>query len=385
MTETPADDRATIACACVADLGQAPLPSVTVVVRSKDEGPRLRLTLASLAVQSHRCEVVVIDDGSSDQTPDILGEMAQWPGLVGRLVHYRNETSLGRSRASNLGAAIAQGEILLFLDGDTLADPDCVRRHAVAQRDRGGCMIRGETWHLRQTRPFVDPELGIPFAHDAEQVARMSDRDLQRSLITRQQITEDFDRISSRAQPGIYPGSGPRRLYEMEISTLQNAPDCPTVWAAASGANQSLPRASFMAQGGFDEDMQINAHREHALRQYQAGLAFSFAAGAKTYHMTHRSGWRDPLHMADWEDHFFARHRSCEVPLLSVMWAGYSDSVAESPADIADLQALHRAARRCTEAGGDQLATPAHVRNLHVTLAGAAVVHDGGDRNLQPT
>ena len=54
----------------------------SVVVRSKDEAERLRLTLASLRRQTLRPEVVVVNDGSSDQTPEVLDEARGWLDLV---------------------------------------------------------------------------------------------------------------------------------------------------------------------------------------------------------------------------------------------------------------------------------------------------------------
>jgi len=99
--------------------------------------------------------------------------------------------------------------------------------------------------------------------------------------------------IDSRGQPGIYPGFGPRKLYEIEMEALRSHPDCPVLWEAASGSNQSLARAAFLQSGGFHPDISINEHRELALRLCQNGLRMASSSG-RTYHMTHRSGWRDP-------------------------------------------------------------------------------------------
>lgn len=351
-------------------------PTVSVVVRSKDEAARLRLTLISLAVQSQHCEIVVVDDGSSDETPAVLAEMKRWHRLAGRLHAHRNACPEGRSLASNRGAALASGKILLFLDGDTLASPDLVARHAAVHAGQDARMVQGVTWHLRQTRWFADPELGVPFAHEEARVAAMTSKELTRCLIDRRQILENFASVAERGQPGIYPGVGPRQLYEMEMATIIQAPRGPTTWAAASGANFSLPRDLFLQHGGFDPEMPINAHRAHALRLSQLGIAMMAATGARSYHMTHRTGWRDPLQMDQWEQHLFARHPICEVPLLSVMWAGYNDKATEQPGSIPDLQALHAAALRCAAAGGDKARSPAEVRAIHFALAarGSSVV-----------
>lgn len=44
----------------------------SIVIRTKDEAPRLRLTLASLSRQTVRTEIVVVNDGSSDATPAVI-------------------------------------------------------------------------------------------------------------------------------------------------------------------------------------------------------------------------------------------------------------------------------------------------------------------------
>jgi GT2 family glycosyltransferase/glycosyltransferase involved in cell wall biosynthesis len=61
-------------------------------------------------------EVVVIDDGSSDKTPEMLEQIA---GLVA----LRNDQNLGFIGSCNRGAAAARGEYLVFLNNDTLVTP----------------------------------------------------------------------------------------------------------------------------------------------------------------------------------------------------------------------------------------------------------------------
>ena len=262
----------------------------SVVIRSKDEADRLRLTLASLAAQTEQPQVVVVNDGSSDHTADVMAEAARELDLAA--VHHA--TPAGRSAAANAGAAQATGEILLFLDGDTLAAPDLVARHLEVHRQSPNRVVRGETWHLRCTRIFLDPESGTPRPGEESRVARLSESERARSVVTRRQIREEFRAIDSRGQPGIYPGFGPRKLLELEMDALKTHPDCNVLWAAASGSNQSLSRTAFLESGGFHPDISINEHRELALRLCQRGLRMA-PTPARTYHMIHRSGWRDPL------------------------------------------------------------------------------------------
>ncbi len=330
--------------------------NVSVVIRSKDEADRLRLVLASLRRQTRPAEVVVVDDGSKDHTPEVLAEASREMSLHA----IRHASSQGRSAASNAGAAAARGDILLFLDGDTLAHPNLVERHAASHAAGLKVVVRGETWHLRCTRPLMNPETGAlwPGAEDAG--ARLSPRDLARAQVTRRQVEDDFGTIEARAQPGVYPGAGPRRLLELEMDALRSHPDCDVLWAAAAGSNLSVRRSFFLGAGGFDERLTINEHRELALRLCRSGARMT-ASEARTFHLIHRSGWRDPLIEADWEATFFDAHPLAAVALLSVFWKSLAGSSGPpGPADLATLPDLAAAAARY-----GRHATPQAVRDAH--------------------
>jgi GT2 family glycosyltransferase len=319
--------------------------SISVVIRSKDEAGRLRLTLASLARQSVRAEVVVVDDGSSDHTPQVIAEARRTMAVTA----IRHETPRGRAAAANAGAQAATGDVLVFLDGDTLAGPDFVAAHAAAHaRDRHLCG-RGETFHIRQTRLLLDPETASPQPGQAERLARRPAAELEAMKVTRQQIADDFGAIERRASPGVYPGAGPRALYELEIAALRDHPDCTALWVAASGSNQSVRRDAFLSQGGFDETLgHIIDHRELPLRLCQAGCHMGFVPGARSYHLIHRGGWAgaDPLKQQRWEETLYRRHRLPVVKLLVILWASLAEPSPVPPeARILSLPALERAAR----------------------------------------
>jgi glycosyltransferase involved in cell wall biosynthesis len=301
----------------------------SVIIRSKDEADRLRLTLKSLSRQTELAEVVVVNDGSVDATEAVIDEASR--DLPLRRIH--NTTPSGRSAAANAGAAQASGDVLIFLDGDTLAGPEFVSRHLALHRKEGKIVARGETHHLRCTRFFADPEVGSPRPGEEARVAAMSQAELARMRVTLHDVTEDFASIHKRSQPGIYPGAGPRRLFDLEMDALRNHPECGVLWAAASGSNQSVPRDAFLESGGFHEAITINEHRELALRLTKAGLRMIAAEGAYSYHLTHRIGWRDPATDETWEPLFYRDHPIAAVPLMSVFWASLSEP-APFPAQV---------------------------------------------------
>lgn len=94
-------------------------PRVSVIVPSLDGRDLLAECLPSLAAQSYprdRFEVVVVDNGSTDGTPEWLA--AEYPDVV----MVRLEENLGFAEGSNRGAGVARGEFLVFLNNDMVAD-----------------------------------------------------------------------------------------------------------------------------------------------------------------------------------------------------------------------------------------------------------------------
>jgi len=339
------------------DTGSA--PAVSVVVRSKDEAPRLRLALSSLAGQTIPVEVVVVDDGSSDETASVIAAASRAMNLTSR----RHPTAQGRSAASNAGVEMASGDIVLFMDGDILAAPDMAERHLAEHVRSRGAVVRGETWHLRQTRFFRDPEIGDPMPGEERRVTAMPEAECVRLRVTRAQIEQDFCAITTRGQPGIYPGAGPRRLYELEMAALSADEACPTIWAAASGHNLSVQRSALRSVGGLDPGMTHNEHRRLALALAEAGLPLRLARGARSYHMTHQRGWRDPLLHTGWLETFYARYPYPAVALLPVLWGSLSETPDIPPeARLTSLAALAAAAARLEGVVGLEAVRRAHLR-----------------------
>ena len=294
----------------------------SLVIRSRDEAPRLQLTLASLAGQAGLDELIVVDDGSRDDTAAVL---AAAPALPLRVVAHA--VPQGRAAASNAGARAATGDLLILLDGDTLAGPGLVAAHVAAHSGAPDAIGRGETWHLRCTRWLSDPEAGTFLPGEAARAAALPPDEREAMRVTRAQIAEDFAAIARRAAAGIYPGAAPRRLHEAEMRALRERPGSATLWAAASGSNLSVRRDRFLAAGGFDPAIDINEHRELAYRLCRAGARMIPVEGARSYHLTHRAGWRDPLEDDRWERRFRAAHPEAPLTALKAFWSSLASPV----------------------------------------------------------
>jgi glycosyltransferase involved in cell wall biosynthesis len=99
-------------------------PRVTVIVPARDAAPTLERTLASLEAQEldEPFEVIVVDDGSTDETAAI----AEAHG--GRVQLVRSPRSEGPGAARNRGVSAARGSILAFTDADCYPTPRWLAR-----------------------------------------------------------------------------------------------------------------------------------------------------------------------------------------------------------------------------------------------------------------
>ena len=103
---------------------------LTIVIPVLNESARMAAALQALApLRQQGCEVIVCDGGSTDDT------RAQCVGLADHIL----AAAAGRARQMNAGAAVARGEVLLFLHVDTALPTDAPA--AIAQ-----AMARGAAW-----------------------------------------------------------------------------------------------------------------------------------------------------------------------------------------------------------------------------------------------
>ena len=125
---------------------ERPLPLISVIVPALNEQSYIAQALGSVARQRYpldRVECVVVDNGSRDATAAVVQEVARrWtagPGAMPR-VQLTQEPRRGTARAKNRGAAVARGDVLVFLDADSTLGPTVLPEVAAAWNDgaRGG-------------------------------------------------------------------------------------------------------------------------------------------------------------------------------------------------------------------------------------------------------
>ena len=274
---------------------QAGLSSVVIV--TADSGAIVHDCVARVLASSAEVEVVLVDNASSDGVVESVRERhADDP----RLHMLRNAENLGFGRACNLGAAIAHGDALLFLNPDCLVAADTLaqlRDIAAAHPEAG---LIGVRVNDREGRP--------------ERATRRREPTLRRALMAISGLSRFEARFPSLAGINVPTSSMPPGIEVAE---------------AVSGACLYLPRQAFESVQGFDEAYFLHCEDLDLFRRlrdggrsvlFAGGLCVRHEQGSSSRHRAafvarhkHRSMWR-----------YFTRFDpSARNPLLrGLVWLG---------------------------------------------------------------
>lgn len=126
---------------------------LSVGLCSRNRKETLKLVLESLADQSlhpDRYEVVLIDDGSTDGTEDMVKAL----DVPYRLTYgYQEHSALATAR--NHGIRLSRGEVMLYIDDDVLADHHLLEEHLRSHDQFQQCVVNGWVNHV-QTAEIPD-------------------------------------------------------------------------------------------------------------------------------------------------------------------------------------------------------------------------------------
>ena len=103
---------------------RGPLPPVTALIPAFNEAAVIARTIDSVLASDVPVEVIVVDDGSSDDTVDVVRRRYRREPRV-RLLRQANG---GKAAALRAGIAVCRTEVIVALDADTLFAPTTIRR-----------------------------------------------------------------------------------------------------------------------------------------------------------------------------------------------------------------------------------------------------------------
>jgi glycosyltransferase involved in cell wall biosynthesis len=127
------------------EVGRADL--VSIIIPSYNVQKFLAETLESAFHQTYpRTEIIVIDDGSTDGTADLIRS-------YGNRVIAEFGPNRGASAARNRGTALARGEFIQYLDADDLLTPDAIERRVVVLEETGADVVYSDWEKLVEVGP----------------------------------------------------------------------------------------------------------------------------------------------------------------------------------------------------------------------------------------
>jgi glycosyltransferase involved in cell wall biosynthesis len=128
----------------------------------------LREAAASVIAQTHRpVEIIIVDDGSTDETVAVAGALAREHGRIIRAIHIPNG---GPGRAREVGRALTRGEFVQYLDSDDVLLPKKFELQIAALRDSPEC---GAAYGWTRERDAAGNRASLPRKRTGERIETM--------------------------------------------------------------------------------------------------------------------------------------------------------------------------------------------------------------------
>jgi glycosyltransferase involved in cell wall biosynthesis len=245
-----------------------PQPEIAILVSTFERPRHLRRVLAAISAQQDvagAVEVVITDDGSRDQTPQLVRDFADSASFP---VHFTTHPHQGFhiARCRNEGVARTTAPHLLFLDGDCVIPPDHVKQHL----DR-----RAAGWAMA----------GYPIYLDQQQSDQLSADDITRAAYLKHITWQQRLGMRWRHVRGL-------------VGWLTGDPHRPKLL----GGNLGIARADYERVNGYDENYRGWGCEDDdiRLRLRAAGIQVaSIAWWTNTYHLWHP---KTPTAPATWRE-----------------------------------------------------------------------------------
>lgn len=143
---------------------------VSIIIPCYNNEAFLKESIASALNQTYKhVEVIVVDDGSTDRSLDIIRSF-------GDKIRWETQTNQGAPIARNQGIELATGEYIKFLDADDILFPDCIERQlsqALQIPVRKKAVVYGDTERINRQGRHLPSHILRPKRIDEDPIAHI--------------------------------------------------------------------------------------------------------------------------------------------------------------------------------------------------------------------
>lgn len=305
----------------------------SVIIPTFNKAERLKITLLSIAQLSlnEECEVIIVNDGSTDNTADVLNEAINKDFAKKINLRVITTENLGRSHARNCGIQNASGELLIFSDDDLILDHDFIMNHIDRHKDDDNLVIHGRIYDLPFLKFFNNPSTGELYNGGFAE-GQLKNKILEPNMLLNGNIVPY---LKNNARLGKFE----KNINALLSKTSSN--DSYVRWIAFVGGNVSILKKNMIA---FDNEMGKDwgcEDLETGYRLYKKGLCFDCCDISINYHMNHYRENLKEIHNKSLS-FFYQKHKDISIQLLVEYFRNKIPSLIEWKNEVDKVKLLQK-------------------------------------------
>ena len=286
---------------------------ISIVTSTYNKAKYLELTLAAFTLQTYKdFELVIVDDGSNDNTREIIRKYDKILKIV-----YVKQDNCGIAIARNRALQLAGGKYIIIIDDDRIPNPEFVLSHKM-NLDKGKKVVSIGKQCLAM--PFYVDGLSFEFKDEVKIYTLYPELlNLEsKQIITVEEIISNFDEAIGKCFLSVTRNSELLESYGEDLQGLFMA------WSRAYGGNIAFDRSLCKQQPEYDSNY-IGYGQEDIDFSYQLylqGFGFCFCKKAVNYHQEHLRKRSEVKEQYKNFAYFCKKFPHLEVILMKMDWDG---------------------------------------------------------------